>query len=88
MVLLSVGIWIVILVYAYLPERYTKFAQDSCRGSTVAESFFLGAPFVFAYLASGRESGGFGCIPHDSHPRHRRLGHRDYSEEEGNLATW
>ena len=50
MVLLSVGIWIAILVYAYLPERYTKFAQDSCRGSTIAESFFLGAPFVFAYI--------------------------------------
>ena len=52
------------------------------------ELFPRGAVRFRIYLASGRESGGFGRIPHDSHPRHRRLGHRGYSEEEGNLATW
>ena len=49
MVLLSVAIWIAILVYAYLPQNVTKFAQDTCRGTTIAEGFFLGAPFVFAW---------------------------------------
>ena len=46
MVLFSVVVWIAILAYAYFP--HAKFAQDSCRGSSVAESFFLGAPFIFA----------------------------------------
>ncbi|KAF9645472.1 hypothetical protein BDM02DRAFT_3271660, partial [Thelephora ganbajun] len=48
MVLLSVGIWTAILIYAYLPQQHTKFAQDTCRGSIV-ENVFLGAPFIFAW---------------------------------------
>ena len=47
MVFFSVAVWFAILVYAYIP--HAKFAQDSCRGSSVAESFFLGAPFIFAW---------------------------------------
>jgi hypothetical protein len=58
LVLLSVGIWIAILVYAYLPEKHTKFAQDSCRGSSIAESVFLGAPFVFAWALAVTGSAG------------------------------
>ena len=49
MVFFSVFVWTAILIYAYLPQKYTKFAQDTCRGSSVAEGVFLGAPFIFAY---------------------------------------
>ena len=49
MVFFAVSIWTSILVYAYLPQRYTKFSQDSCRWYSAAEEFFLGAPFVWAY---------------------------------------
>lgn len=49
LVFLSIGAWIAILVYAYLPSSHTKFAQEACRGSSVAEGFFLGAPFIYAY---------------------------------------
>ena len=58
MVLLSVVIWIAILVYAYLPDKYSKFAQDSCRGSTIAEGVFLGAPFIFAWALAVTGSAG------------------------------
>ena len=56
--LLSVVIWIAILVYAYLPDKYSKFAQDSCRGSTIAEGVFLGAPFIFAWALAVTGSAG------------------------------
>ena len=49
MVFFSVFVWTAILIYAYLPQKYTKFAQDTCRGSSIAESVFLGAPFIFAW---------------------------------------
>jgi len=49
MVFFSVAVWIAILVYAYLPQRYTKFSQDTCRGGSIAEAVFLGAPFVFIW---------------------------------------
>ena len=58
MVLLSVVIWIAILIYAYLPDKYSKFAQDSCRGSTIAEGVFLGAPFLFAWALAATGSAG------------------------------
>ena len=58
MVLLSVGIWIAILVYAYLPDDRAKFSQDSCRGSTIAEGVFLGAPFIFAYALAATGAAG------------------------------
>jgi hypothetical protein len=44
----SVAVWVAILIYAYLPQSHTKFAQDTCRGSSIAEGVFLGAPFIFA----------------------------------------
>ncbi|KAF9781550.1 hypothetical protein BJ322DRAFT_230258 [Thelephora terrestris] len=49
MVFLSVAIWTAALIYVYLPQRFTNFAQDSCRGSSAVEAFFLGAPFVYAW---------------------------------------
>ena len=58
MVLFSVGVWIAILIYAYLPDNRAKFAQDSCRGSTIAEGIFLGAPFVFAWALAATGSAG------------------------------
>lgn len=48
MVFLSVAVWIAILVYAYLPQGHTKFSQDTCRGSSLAELVFLLAPIVAA----------------------------------------
>jgi hypothetical protein len=56
MVFFSVAVWIAILVYSYLPQRYTNFAQTTCRWASIAEAFFLGAPFVFVFAmaASGR----------------------------------
>ena len=48
LVFLSIGIWTAILVYAYLPQNHTKFAQDTCRGSSIAEGVFLGAPIIAA----------------------------------------
>jgi hypothetical protein len=54
-VFFSVAVWIAILVYAYLPRHYTKFAQDSCRWDSVAEAFFLGSPLIFPIaLASAK----------------------------------
>ena len=61
-VFVSVAIWFANLVHAYLPQRYTKFSQDSCRGTSVAEAFFLGAPFVYAQqwaFGDGTTSGVF-----------------------------
>lgn len=52
MVFFSVGVWIAILVYAYLPHHLTKFSQDACRKTSVAEVFFLGAPFIFVWAAA------------------------------------
>ena len=60
MVLFSVAVWMAILIYAYLPQRYTEFSQDSCRQSSIAEVFFLGTPFIAAWvLAEGGPSGIF-----------------------------
>ena len=53
----SVAVWVAILIYAYLPRRYTGFAQDSC-GSSPAEAFFLGTPFVYAWLLAIAGKGG------------------------------
>lgn len=55
-VFFSVGIWIAVLVYAYLPRHLTTFAQESCRGTTEAEELFLGAPFI--YLVAFAVDGG------------------------------
>lgn len=49
MVFFSMGVWVAILIYAYLPHHLTKFSQDTCRGSSIAEGVFLGAPFIFAW---------------------------------------
>ena len=61
-VLLSVVAWIGLLIYAYLPQRYTKFSQPSCRGTTFAEVYFLGAPFVFAWVLAGGGLAGFAYL--------------------------
>lgn len=58
MVFLSLFVWVAILIYAYLPQKYTKFAQDTCRGSSIAEVVFLGAPFVFAWALARAGPGG------------------------------
>jgi len=55
LVFLSLVVWIAILVYAYLPRRYTKFAQDSCRWASIAEEFFLGSPFAFVRFLADNE---------------------------------
>ena len=58
MTFFSVAVWIAILVYAYLPQRHTEFIQDSCHGETLAEAFFLGTPFVYAWvLATAGKAG-------------------------------
>jgi hypothetical protein len=60
MVFFSMFVWFAILIYAYLPQKYTKFAQDTCRGSSVAEVVFLAAPFIFAWaLAEAGPAGIF-----------------------------
>lgn len=56
----ALGVWTVILVYAYLPQQHTKFAQDACKGSSVAESGFLGTPIIFLVVLA--ESGGVGVL--------------------------
>ncbi|KAF9781525.1 hypothetical protein BJ322DRAFT_1076724 [Thelephora terrestris] len=58
LVFFSLAVWITILVYAYLPRKYTKFTQDSCRWDTVAENFFLGSPFVWAVALARSKSFG------------------------------
>lgn len=58
LVFVSVAVWTIILIYSYLPQRYTTFSQDACRSASVAEVYFIGAPFVFAWaLASGGNPG-------------------------------
>ncbi|KAF9781383.1 hypothetical protein BJ322DRAFT_1112078 [Thelephora terrestris] len=54
MVFLSVAVWVAILVYAYLPQSHTKFAQDTCRGSSAAEAVFLLAPIVIVIAAASQ----------------------------------
>ena len=50
MMFFAVSVWTAILIHAYLPQRYTKFSQDSCQPwDTPAEQFFLGVLFVWAY---------------------------------------
>lgn len=61
-VFLSVAAWILLLIYAYLPQSYTKFSQVSCRGTTFAEVFFLGAPFIFAWVLAGGGAVGFAYL--------------------------
>ena len=55
MVFFSAAVWTAILVYAYLPQPYAKFAQDSCRWTSIAEFAFLGSPFLalWGFLAIG-----------------------------------
>ena len=48
MVFFAMSVWTAILVYAYLPQKYTKFSQASCHRTSAAEDFFLGAPIFYA----------------------------------------
>ena len=61
-VLLSAAAWIGLLICVYLPQRYIKFSQVSCRSTTFAESFFLVAPFIFAWVFAGGGLAGFACL--------------------------
>ena len=56
----SVLFWVGILIYTYLPHKHPRFAQDSCRGTTLAENFFLGTPFVIAWALM--QEGGAGIL--------------------------
>ena len=44
-----------IFIYAYLPKGAERFAQASCKGRSVMETFFLVLPFVYiaAFAAVG-----------------------------------
>lgn len=57
---ISVLFWVGILIYTYLPHKHPRFAQDSCRGTTLAENFFLGTPFVIAWALM--QEGGAGVL--------------------------
>jgi hypothetical protein len=47
--------WLGIFIYAYLPKGVDHFAQASCKGRTVTESFYLIVPFLYliAYASDG-----------------------------------
>ena len=47
LVLLAGGIWLGILIYAYLPKGADRFAQASCKGRSVMDAFYLIVPFLY-----------------------------------------
>ena len=53
-VLFAGASWLAIFIYAYLPKGVDHFAQASCKGRSVMESFYLIVPFIYiqalAYL--------------------------------------
>lgn len=46
-VLLAGASWLGIFIYAYLPKGVDHFAQASCKGRSVMESFYLIVPFIY-----------------------------------------
>lgn len=46
-VLLAGASWLAIFIYAYLPKGVAHFAQASCKGRSVVESFYLIVPFLY-----------------------------------------
>ena len=46
-VLLAGSAWLAIFIYAYLPKGVDRFAQASCKGRSVMESFYLIVPFLY-----------------------------------------
>lgn len=54
-VLLAGASWLAIFIYAYLPKGIEHFAQASCKGRSVTETFYLIVPFLYiqAYASEG-----------------------------------
>ena len=46
-VLFAGASWLAIFIYAYLPKGVDHFAQASCKGRSVMETFYLIVPFIY-----------------------------------------
>ena len=51
-VLLAGSTWLAIFIYAYLPKGVDRFAQASCKGRSVMETFYLIVPFIYIWAAT------------------------------------
>ena len=58
LVFFSVASWIPILVDIYLPHSFTMFSQESCRGQSYAERWFLGTPLILGFTLAADGPGG------------------------------
>lgn len=47
LVLLAGAAWLAIFIYAYLPKNGDRFAQASCKGRSVMDTFYLIVPLVY-----------------------------------------